>query len=90
MSSKKAKRKKTGSIKGYTCHAKAIFFMPDGDQEYIEQASFTMRGVNDLGMLQGSEDVNQVICDWISELIDDHGYDKDRVRFGVVKWVALR
>ena len=87
---KKTKRKKSGSIKGYVCHAKAVFFMPGGDQEYTEQASFTIRGVNDLGMLQGSEDVNQVICDWISGLIDEHGYDKDRVRFGVVKWVALR
>jgi len=87
---KKTKRKKTGSIKGFTCHAKAIFFMPGGDKEYIEKASFTIRGVNDLGMLQGSEDVNKVICGWISELIDEHGYDKDRVRFGVDKWIPLR
>ena len=87
---KSKKRKKTGSIKGFTCHAKAIFFMPDGDQEYIEQASFTIRGVTDLKMLTGSEDVNQVICGWISELISEKGYDKDRVRFGVDRWVALR
>ena len=87
---KKTKRKKTGSIKGFTCHAGAIFFMPDGNQEYIEQASFTMRGVTDLKMLKGSEDVNQVICGWISELINEHGYDKDRVRFGVDKWIPLR
>jgi hypothetical protein len=87
---KNKKRKKTGSIKGFVCHAKAVFFMPDGDQEYIEKASFTMRGVTDLKILGGSEDVNQVICDWISGLIDERGYDKDRVRFGVDKWVALR
>jgi hypothetical protein len=87
---KKTKRKKTGSIKGYTCHAKAVFFMPDGDEEYIEQASFTIRGETDLKMLAGSEDVNQVICGWISELIEERGYDKDRVRFGVEKWVGLR
>jgi len=64
--------------------------MPDGNQEYIEQASFTMRGVTDLKMLKESENVNQVICGWISELIDEHGYDKDRVRFGVDKWIPLR
>jgi hypothetical protein len=87
---KKTKRKKTGSIKGFTCHAKAIFFMRDGDQKYIEQASFTIRGETDLKMLKESEDVNQVICGWISGLIDEFGYDKERVRFGVDKWIPLR
>jgi hypothetical protein len=87
---KKTKRKKSGSIKGCVCHAKAVFFMPGGDKEYIEQASFTMRGVTDLKMLKESEDVNQVICGWISELINEHGYDKDRVRFGVDRWTPLR
>jgi hypothetical protein len=87
---KKTKRKKTGSIKGFVCHARAVFFMPDCDKEYIEQASFTIRGETDLKMLAGSEGVNQVIADWISGLIEDHGYDRERVRFGVDRWVALR
>jgi hypothetical protein len=81
---KKTKRKKTGLIKGYTCHAKAVFFMPDGDEEYIEQASCTMRGETDLKMLTGSEDVNQVICDWISGLIDERGYAKIGLGLGLI------
>ena len=60
--------------------------MPDGDQEYIEQASFAMRGVTDLKVLKGSEDVNQVICGWISELIDENGYDIER-ELGL-KWLS--
>ena len=62
----------------------------DSDQEFIEKATFTMRGETDLKMLKESENVNQVICGWISELIDGHGYDKDRVRFEVDKWIPLR
>jgi hypothetical protein len=64
--------------------------LPNSVQEYIEKASFAIRGETDLKMLVGSEDVNQVIYGWISELIEERGYDKDRVRFGVDKWVALR
>ncbi|WP_192485233.1 MULTISPECIES: hypothetical protein [Cysteiniphilum] len=91
MATKKSspnKRKKSGTIKAWECHLRCEFTKPDDTNKYIERCAVKV-GKPNLAAVKGTEEVYVAVDDWINNLIDAKGYNRE-VKLTVERWLAVR